>query len=899
MTMRSSALRATAPLIGRHRELRTLDLALQRVNRASPAVIRLHGEIGIGRTRLLQEFAEVIGTQQAGMLITGSGRYDDSPLEPLRAAHTQGPLEGLQAAISSPGSEDDVFGHIIAAIADTARRLPVWLLIDDVHAADDATQVLVERLVAALQHGTLRGRRVGLVLSLVEGRGARPLQRKLDALDYRNATVHLSLEGFSTDEVRSWLVSRFAVAPSTGLVKLLSETSGGNPLLLCELANQLQRSDLLCEVDGYLTTGVDTAGLALPRNLIAALEQKIQSVSAECRRAMTLAAFLGNDFEPETLARLLQQEGAQIDTLLAEAEGAALIENQGTGTVRFTHSAAREYFYARPDQQHREENHLRISEQLIHELGGTADEYCLAITHHIVRAGALADPATVLRFATRAGEIAFQHHSYYLAGRYFEAAAGAAARLLPAERRAGLYCDAGEAFQRWSDAQRSAACFQAAIRLYGQCEDLPGYARALQGMLRNHIAFGEPGSDTTAVADDLQRLVGGLPEACAELRVRVLDTLAAYHHGSNRFDAAEQYAQAAMAVAGNSEDPALRCIPVTSLALAQMEQLRLIDAKTTWLEGLSFDRAAGAVRYEGLHLQRLPAAMYCMGEIHEAAGYNQRSYQHNRSIGNTGELCLNLTIDVMIANLRGDFAAAIAAGQEAMELMTNTRYLWSAAPLISALAHALTMTDRFDDANAIVDHLSTDGLTFQSTRPYRGTATRLRELIEVYRCGNLRIPAPRADTARQTPRDVRLGSVNRLCCEVELALLQRRPERLGGVHDTLEFLHRRGVAAPLGWCSSVPRALGVSATLRGDSAGAAAYFDAAGRLAQRWQSPLEAARLELSRALAELTVDADAGSAAVSRLARAQTELAALEAPALAALARRAAEGVRQSNQTT
>jgi len=875
---------------------------IQQVAAQSPRVILLTGEIGIGRTRLLEAFSDVLteadgqaesaaghlASRPANLLVARAGGNSGEPVGALLQAETYGPLAALQAAIADQGSDSDEFGHVITAVAEAARQTPLWLLIDDLHAADDATQKLTERLLAAIYHGSLRGRRVGLVLSLLGGRGARALQRRLDAQDHDGAAVHLSLARFSNAEVRSWLIARFALAPDAALVSLLTEASEGNPLLLTELAAHLQRSRVLREADGYLTAAPGSDGPSLPRDLNSLLKQKIDSVSLECRQAMTLAAFLGEEFAPQRLARLLNQESAQLDRLIAEAEDAALVRTQDSVTVRFAHSSARDYFYAASDQVQRRENHLHIGERLIGEFGSSADEHCLTITHHLLRAGERAEPKAVLRFAAQAAELAFQHHSYFLAGRYFEAAARAGAAWLEPQACARLYCNAGEAYQRWSDSRRSSACFEAATELYEQCTDLAGYARALQGILRNHISFGELEQDVTAAATELERLAGELPEAAEELRVRVLDTLAAHHHSQARFDVAESYAQRAMALARASGDPALRCIPVTSLALAQMEQLRLSDARTTWLEGLSFDRAAASIRYEGLHLQRVPVPLFCMGEIQEAGRYNQDSYRHNKSIGNTGELCLNLTVDVMIANLCGEFDRAVQLGREAMGLIATTRYLWSAPSLIAALAYALTMQEDYDEARAVVDHLAVSGLTFDNTAPYQATAARLNELIAAHgNAGNGAAARPSAAPRRHT-RGVRLGSVNRLCCEVELALLQERPERLRGVHDTLEYLHRRGVALSLGWCASIPRALGVSSTLRGDPERGLEYFAQAQRLAEHSQAPLEPARVQLAHGLAELAAQAADPAAAADRLAQAQAVFEAQGAPALATLAGRA-----------
>lgn len=899
MSSRSSAPSATAPLIGRQAELQAFRGVVQQVAGQSPGVILLTGEIGIGRTRLLQTFADVLSGADGqaepaatratvplgNLLVAQAAGTDGQPLGALLQAEPRGPLAALQAAIAERGGESDDFGHVIAAVAATARQKPLWLLIDDLQAADDATQRLVERLLAAIYHGDLRSCPVGLVLTLLGGRGARGLQRRLDAQDRDGAAVHLSLARFSPAEVRSWLVSRFAVTPSTTLVSLLGDASGGNPLLLTELTAHLQRSGVLREVDGHLTAGPGSDSPSLPRDLGSLLRQKIDSVSQECRQAMTLAAFLGEEFAPQRLAELLDQESAQLDSLIAEAEDAALVSSNHGDTVRFTHSSARDYFYAAPDQAQRQETHLHIGERLIREFGTSADEHCLTITHHLLRAGDCANPEAVLRFAAQAGEIAFQHHSYFLAGRYFEGAARAGTALLAPQACAKLYCDAGEAYQRWSDGRRSSVCFEAATRLYEQCTNLAGYARALQGILRNRIAFGELEQNVDAAAAELERLVNELPEAETELRVRVLDTLAAHYHSQARFDVAESYAQRAMAIARASGDPALRCIPVTSLALAQMEQLRLSDARTTWLEGLSFDRAAAAVRYEGLHLQRLPVPLYCLGEIQEAERYNKTSYRHNKAIGNTGELCLNLTVDVMVANLRGEFDRAVQLGREAMGLIATTRYLWSAPSLIAAVACALTMQARYDEARAVVDHLSVSGLTFDNTGPYQATAARLNELITAHSNAGSGPPPTASTEPRRQQRGVRLGSVNRLCCEVELALLQERPARLSGVHDTLEYLHRRGVALSLGWCASVPRALGVSALLRGNAERGMEYFEQAHRVAERSQTPLEPARVQLAHGLAELAAGAASPVDTADRLRRAQAVFEAHGASALVNLA--------------
>ncbi len=885
--MRSSEVSAPPRLIGREHEVEVFRSALRAVENGVSRIIHLRGEVGAGRTRLLESFASEAIESGANCVVTAPSRPIEAPFAALHRAPIPGALASLRSALETLTGHTDPFDRLIDALADDARRTPLWLLMDDVHAADEATRTFVGRLLIAIHHGRLRQSRVGVVLSLAPAGDRQRLAVQLDVQDRRGTAVRMTLAGFDVPAVQRWLEARLSAPAEPALARLLGEASGGNPLLLTELTGFLEGRGMMRPVDGlvrYVAGGA--TGIALPRDLNALLRGRMSAISSDCRRAMTFAAFLGDEFDAGSLAHVMKRDAAGLDALIDEAANASLVERQG-GRVRFKHDSARELLYAARDRQSRQRTHLEVCRRLIDELGDGADEHCLTITHHLVRAGDLADPALLVRFASRAAELAFSNHSYYLAGRYYQAAAGAATDALSVRQRAELYWRAGEAFQRWSDDAPSTQCFEASAELYEQCDDLAGQARALQGVLRNRVAFGEARGAATVVADRLQGLLGTLPDDAAELKVRVYDTLAGYHHNAARYDAAESYARQAMTIARSSEDPGLRCIPVTSLALAQMEQLRLTDAKATWLEGLSYDRATGATRYEGLHLQRLPVTLFCMGEIQEAVHYNQASYHHNEKIGNTGELCLNLTVDVMIANLRGEFDVAAATGREALELMGTTRYLWSAPSLIGALVYALTMKGRFDDAASVIEHLSSNGLTFEDTSPFRSTALRLRQLLQAHRAIAAVEPAPfGARDPRDGPRGVRVGSVSRLCGEAELALFQSRPERLSGVHDALEFVHRRGLVLALGWCCSVPRALAVSTALRSGMNRARTCFDAASRLAERVGAPLEDGRVALCRGLAGMAA-AD-GDAATSRhdLANALACFEHHDAPALVNLAR-------------
>jgi tetratricopeptide (TPR) repeat protein len=232
---------------------------------------------------------------------------------------------------------------------------------------------------------------------------------------------------------------------------------------------------------------------------------------------------------------------------------------------------------------HRGRTYFRIAQRLIDELGDEADEHCLTITYHLLRAGRLADGPTVVRFASQAAEIACRHRCYYVAGRYFDAAARAGISDLAPDERAELHRRAGEAFQRLSDRAMSMACFQAAIELYLDSGNQAGLARSLHGALGNRLVFGQwvAKAASPATAHGLAWLLAQLPEPSVELRIRAHDAAAAGFYRLARYQLAEAHAQAALSQARQSCDPRLRAIAVRSQALARRAKRRLAEVRSS------------------------------------------------------------------------------------------------------------------------------------------------------------------------------------------------------------------------------------------------------------------------------------------------------------------------------
>ena len=71
MHNRGVAPRVSSPeLIGRAAELAGLESALERASAGSPGVVLIGGESGVGKSRLVEAFAEIV-REDGGLVLTG------------------------------------------------------------------------------------------------------------------------------------------------------------------------------------------------------------------------------------------------------------------------------------------------------------------------------------------------------------------------------------------------------------------------------------------------------------------------------------------------------------------------------------------------------------------------------------------------------------------------------------------------------------------------------------------------------------------------------------------------------------------------------------------------------------------------------------------------------------
>lgn len=347
--------RSVSPVfVGRADELDTLNDALARAAAGEPQALLLGGEAGVGKTRLVEEFATAACRRGAVVALGGCVEIgaDGLPFAPfstaLRALRRELPDE-LSAAAA--GQEEEL-ARLLPELAETATfqragrhdeegmarlfeltaRLlervaaerTVVVALEDLHWADASTRHLLAYLFRTLRTGRL------VVLATYRAddiHRRHPLRPLLAELDRLRTVRRIELGRFNRQEVGRQIAGIHAAEPDPAQVDEIFERSDGNAFFVEELA--------VAAHDGCRSNLTDSL-----RDLLLV---RVESLPESAQRVARIVAEGGSTVEYRLLAAVARLAEDDLIEALRAAVGANILQvAPGDDGYRFRHSLVRE-----------------------------------------------------------------------------------------------------------------------------------------------------------------------------------------------------------------------------------------------------------------------------------------------------------------------------------------------------------------------------------------------------------------------------------------------------------------------------------------------------------------------------------------------------------------------------
>jgi ATP/maltotriose-dependent transcriptional regulator MalT len=337
-------------LVGRNAQLAELTRALQQVTTGNSATVLVAGEAGIGKSRLIGEFAESARARGAAVTIGQCVDLDDhgSAFAPI-AGMLRGLIEqvGLETFVEAAGPGRWALGGLVPELAEgapaplqtpsqlfdviavlleqLAAQRPVVLVVEDLQWADSSTRSLVRFLARYLTSAR--------VLFVVTYRSddvhrRHPLRPLLAELDRIRSVVRLEVPRLTQRDVGRLLANVLGTTPEPATVARMYERTGGNPFFVEELA----------------ATESQPRATAFPEALRDVLLVRVEQLAPATQQILRTFSICGTQVSHEVALAVTGVESGALDAALREAVEANVMR-ASSDSYTFRHALLREALY--------------------------------------------------------------------------------------------------------------------------------------------------------------------------------------------------------------------------------------------------------------------------------------------------------------------------------------------------------------------------------------------------------------------------------------------------------------------------------------------------------------------------------------------------------------------------
>jgi tetratricopeptide (TPR) repeat protein/tRNA A-37 threonylcarbamoyl transferase component Bud32 len=441
-------------LIDRVEEMGGLREAVDRAVRGEGGVVFLHGEAGIGKTRLTRElgaYARLRGMQVLYGRCPALFRMDGVPpyvlwneaikdylqvCTPEQLYRVVGFYPGelsklvpeikqklgavpQSLPINPEHGRDRVFEAVSQFVTNISKEAPLLVVLDDLQWTDQSSLLLLHYLARGVHKESL------LLLGAYRETDVderHPLPAVLTELNRERLLQSVPLKRLSFDDA-SEMIRRILEQDDVprDFCELVYEKTRGNPFFVEEVIKSLKEEGVIYREDNKWKIK-EVSKIEFPETVKGVIKNRISRLDDECQNVLTLASFVGNDF---TFEALLGVTGVEEDKLLEMMEKilkTGLIKEKtirGEDIYSFADIIVRDVVHEEVSRLRHKKLHNSVGCALEKVYTKKIDEHLGELAYHFLEGG---DRDKALDYFLKAGEKAAKVFANGEAASYFQSA---------------------------------------------------------------------------------------------------------------------------------------------------------------------------------------------------------------------------------------------------------------------------------------------------------------------------------------------------------------------------------------------------------------------------------------------------------------------------------------------
>jgi tetratricopeptide (TPR) repeat protein len=733
-------------LVGRESSLGAMMGLTEELGHGIGGLVWIEGEPGIGKSRLMSEFAEAVAPnsllvwegrcspQKTGQafslfshLFTQALRLEgvETP-DQIRAqvrhviqtwpkdAQVMRPYVEILLGLQPEGLEgrrldslepeqlrQQIFVALRRLFKSLADTQAVVLLLDDLHWIDPMSAELLQFLIPMVTSAPI------LFVCAQRRQGADSPNDRLVRTQslILNQTVRLSLERLSGVDSESLIKELLpGLTIPDGLCDTIVERSEGNPYFIEEYVRTLIEQGYVQHGDaGWLINPErEFEDIPLPSSLETLVRSRIDALPSDLKQLIQCAAVIGHPFETGMLGSIIKSPGVKRDLVRLESR---LLVRRGAEENRweFSHSLIETVTYNTMLKAQRAQVHLEVAKALELRWAGAEAQHAEELAYHYAQSG---ERDRALSYLVLAGERAAARFANQEARTFFEQAVPMlhTGSGVPDGLHWRVVSGLGDVYRALGQFEKSKVILEQGLE-QADSVGLSGYQ--LAGLHRRLGETAQKHGDLESAYMCFSQALALLamlsnPQAYAEV-ARALNALGWIHFAQGRFDQARRTCESSLTYAQDAE-------ALSALAAAENLLGGIYWRQSDYTAALHHTTRAMILREQMGYTWGVASTLGNLGVLAVSAGhwskarsFFERSLGLRQEMGDVEGMAITLNNLGTLDRDQGDLETAEAYFRKSLDAATSFGIAFQRANATVGLAKVLLLKGDVDAAQDTVD----------------------------------------------------------------------------------------------------------------------------------------------------------------------------------------------------